>query len=210
LQIGEAEIRVIPSTQQDYHIQRQYCIDGRNRGSIGLSNLPRQCRRPGRKSQTHEGIDEWESRVIAATNALGMGMDLPDIRVVIHAGQPRKLRDYAQESSQAGRDRENSEANIVYGRVEKVQPRQRSKSWAQSTGEDIADFVAGYNCRRIIMDRIMDGRMGMHKQQHRLEDCQEAEIAAVSQAIQTMTPEMQGKKRFEKFYRNYCGWIVAM
>lgn len=65
-------------------------IDGRNRGGIGLSNLPPQCRRPGRKSQTHKGI-----------------MDLPDIRVVIHAGQPRKLRDYAQESGQAGRDREN-------------------------------------------------------------------------------------------------------
>ena len=52
--------------------------------------------------------------------------------------------------------------------------------------------------------------IGMHKRQHRLEDCQEAEIAAVSQAIQTMTQEMQGKKRFEKFYRNYCSWIVAM
>lgn len=50
----------------------------------------------------------------------------------------------------------------------------------------------------------------MHKQQHRLEDCQEAEIATVSQEIQTMTQEMQGKKRIEKFYRNYCGWIVAM
>ena len=108
------------------------------------------------KARRMKELMEGRSRVIAATNALGLGVDLPDIRVVIHAGQPRKLRDYAQESGRAGRDGKSSEAIIVCGYIE--QPRHRLKSWAQS-GEEIFDFVAGHICRRIIMDQIMDGRM---------------------------------------------------
>lgn len=34
-------------------------------------------------------------RVIVTTNALGMGVDIPDVRMVVHAGAPRRLRDYA-------------------------------------------------------------------------------------------------------------------
>lgn len=52
--------------------------------------------------------------MICAINVLGLGVDILDIQVVIHAGQLQKLRDYAQESGQAGRDRESSEAIIVY------------------------------------------------------------------------------------------------
>src|SRR5271167_1454506 len=50
------------------------------------------------KARRMKELMEGKHRVISATNALGLGVDLPDIRVVIHAGQPRKLRDYAQES----------------------------------------------------------------------------------------------------------------
>ncbi|KAK5989587.1 ATP-dependent DNA helicase RecQ-like protein [Cladobotryum mycophilum] len=40
--------------------------------------------------------------LMVATNALGMGVDIPDIRLVVHAGMPRKLRDYVQESGRGG------------------------------------------------------------------------------------------------------------
>ncbi|WKT38183.1 Helicase, C-terminal [Fusarium oxysporum f. sp. vasinfectum] len=55
-------------------------------------------------------IDEWmagnrdEGGLIVATNALGMGMDVPDVRLVVHAGMPRQLRNFVQESGRAGRD----------------------------------------------------------------------------------------------------------
>jgi superfamily II DNA helicase RecQ len=52
--------------------------------------------------------------VIAATSALGMGIDIPDIWCVIHVGQPRTLLDYSQESGRAGRDGLASEAVIIH------------------------------------------------------------------------------------------------
>lgn len=51
--------------------------------------------------------------VIAATSALGIGVDIPNIRCIVHIGFPRSLLDYAQESGRAGRDQKPSEAIII-------------------------------------------------------------------------------------------------
>ena len=63
--------------------------------------------------------------MICAINALRLRVDIPNIRVVIHAGQPRKLRDYTQESGQARRDKESSKAIIIYSQVEQVQAKHK-------------------------------------------------------------------------------------
>ena len=45
-----------------------------------------------------------------------MGIDVADIRVIVHVDMPRTMLDYAQESGRAGRDREKSKGIVIKGR----------------------------------------------------------------------------------------------
>ena len=50
---------------------------------------------------------------MVSTSIFRIGVDISDIRVIIHVDEPRLLLDYAQESGRAGRDRQKSEAIII-------------------------------------------------------------------------------------------------
>ena len=69
---------------------------------------------PERKLETQRQFLDGSIRVIYATNAFGMGIDKPDIRLVIHADIPGSLENYLQEAGRAGRDAGSAHCVLLY------------------------------------------------------------------------------------------------
>jgi ATP-dependent DNA helicase RecQ len=74
--------------------------------------------------------NEWKSeqcRVIVCTNAFGMGIDKPDVRLVIHFELPSSLEEYFQEAGRSGRDGEKAYAIALFSQQDVTQLKKRIK-----------------------------------------------------------------------------------
>ena len=106
----------------------------------------------------HAGLDhtvkderqrDWQQdkvRVMVATNAFGMGIDKPDVRVVIHIDSPDSLEAYFQEAGRAGRDGLKSYAVLLYNDADKRKLNKRvndtfpDKDYIKNVYEHLAYF----------------------------------------------------------------------
>jgi hypothetical protein len=105
-----------------------------------------------------ERFRQTPSAVVVATSALGMGVDIPDIRSIIHIGRPRTLLEYAQESGRAGRDGDVSEAVMIMpAEINGVPGYAMDQSDEDQARVDEYIAMESPGCRRRVLDRYLDG-----------------------------------------------------
>jgi len=144
--------------------------DGTERIAAALAQAGRSTRTyhagldPGQRAANQRAFVASEDMVMVATIAFGMGIDKPDVRFVAHAGLPKSIEAYYQETGRAGRDGDPAVAQLFWGAEDFSRARRRIEYETEDSrkpGERqrlnaLGALVEAGTCRRAILLRHFD------------------------------------------------------
>ena len=108
---------------------------------LGIKALPYHAGlSPQQRTETQDAFVTEQCDVVVATVAFGMGIDRSNVRYVIHAGLPRSIEHYQQETGRAGRDGLEAECVLFYSGADFFVWKSIIEKSANEPGVD-ADFV---------------------------------------------------------------------
>ena len=116
------------------------------------------------RRKTQEAFASERLNVVVATVAFGMGVDRSDVRCVVHAGMPKSIEHYQQESGRAGRDGLEAECVLLYSGQDALRWR-RLMDRATAEAEHEVDPEAAAATRRLLseMERYCRGLRCRHR-----------------------------------------------
>ena len=109
------------------------------------------------KDEREERWKSGKSRIMVATNAFGMGIDKPDVRIVLHTDMPSSIEAYFQEAGRAGRDGNRAYAVALFNNADnrilkkRISDNYPDKEYIRSVYEHICYYYQmalgdGLNC----------------------------------------------------------------
>ncbi len=161
----------------------------------------------GRSDSARTNVQErfvaGKHAVLVATTAFGMGVDLPDVRLVAHVQAPGSLEAYYQQAGRAGRDGAPADCVLLYGPSDALtQARIRGPEPSRGAMEGFSalqDYVYATTCRQTV---IVDWFGGSSAACGRCDACTESEavVAMVEAARAQLTAnrEARAAKRLDE------------
>lgn len=118
-------------------------------------------RTPLARDRAQRSLAEGRTRVLVATNAFGMGIDMPDVRLLVHYQTPGSLEAYYQEAGRAGRDGEPSRCLMMFGVADMVTQRRLGGSSGSAAVQRhraaslqmIEAYARAAECRQVLLCR---------------------------------------------------------
>ncbi len=127
---------------------------------------------PEKKKEVQRRFIEGDLRAIVATNAFGMGIDKPNVRLVVHADIPGSLENYLQEAGRAGRDQAPARCVLLYT-VDDVERQFGMAARSRLTQDEIQGILRALN------------RLDKKNRRHRVKGDREPRVVATVGEILT-------------------------